>query len=239
MAAKMSIIIPTLQKSGTILENLLKVLSADKTVDEILVIDNTLNGYKSSVPKVKVIIPQENLFVNGAWNYGVKNMKNSFFGLLNDDILVPYNFCTDALNFLMANRQTGLLGYNSDDKFIQRQMEEYNVPPPNTGMRPVPLLRTLEVQYWGAAIFGHKSNYYQIPDNLKVYCGDNYLLLKNKENKKINYQITNQRIFHFGSMSANPVSQSYVIRDLEEYAAYEPNVLKNPSYMMLKSSIAQ
>lgn len=236
MAPKMSIIIPTLQKSGMILANLLKVLSEDNSVEEIMVIDNSLIGYQCNIPKVKIIIPPENLFVNGAWNYGVKNMKGSFFGLINDDVLVPYNFCTDALNFLMANRQAGVLGYDSEDSFIQRDTKQFNSPPPNTKMKPVPLLRTLEVLYWGAAIFGHKTNYYQIPDDLKIYCGDNYLLLKNRENKKVNYQIKNQKIYHYGSMSAGPVSQSYVIKDLETYAKYEPNVLKNPSYMRLKQS---
>ena len=177
MAPKMSIIIPTLQKSGNILANLLKVLSADNAVEEIMVIDNSLVGYQCTIPKVKIIVPEENLFVNGAWNYGVKNMKGSFFGLLNDDILVPNGFCSDVLNFLMSNRQVGVLGYDSEDKFVYRDFKQFDAPPPNTKMRPVPLLKTLEVQYWGAAIFGHKTNYYQIPDNLKIYCGYNYLLL--------------------------------------------------------------
>ena len=234
MAAKMTIIIPTLQKSGVILKSLLKILSADNSVEEIMLIDNTQKGYEYLVPKLKVIIPEQNLFVNGAWNYGVKNMKSSFFGLLNDDIVVPYNFCTDALNFLLANRQTGLLGYNSNDGFVQRDISKFDAPPPNTKMRPIPILKTLEVHYWGAAIFGHKSNYYQIPDNLKVYCGDNYLLYKNKQNKKINYQIANQQIWHFGSMSANPVSQTYIIKDLEAYAEIEPDVIKNEAYIRLK-----
>ena len=239
MAPKMSIIIPTLQKSGNILTNLLKVLSADDAVEEIMVIDNSLIGYKSTIPKVKIIVPEENLYVNGAWNYGVKNMKGSFFGLLNDDIGVPYNFCSDVLKFLMANRQVGVLGYDSDDKFIQRDTKAFDSPPPNTKMRPVPLLKTVEVMYWGAAIFGHKTNYYQIPDNLKIYCGDNYLLLKNRENKKVNYQIKNQPIWHFGSMSASPVSRSFVVKDLEEYAKYEPSVLKNEAYIQIKQSMGQ
>ena len=236
MAAKMTVIIPTIQRTGVILQNLLKVLSDDKAVEEIMVIDNTLSGYECNLPKVNVVIPEENLYVNLAWNYGVNNMNTSFFGLINDDVLVPNNFCSDALEFLLKNKNAGVLGYDTEDIYLYRNPELFNSPPANTKMKPTTLLKTLELQFWGATIFGHKSNYYQIPESMKIYCGDNYLLLKNKQNKKINYQIKNQRIMHYGSMSATTTSRPFIVSDLEEYAKFEPDVLKNEIYRKLKAN---
>ena len=44
----------------------------DCDVDEIIVIDNSLQGIELDSKKLRVIIPNENIFVNPSWNLGVK-----------------------------------------------------------------------------------------------------------------------------------------------------------------------
>ena len=89
---KISIIIPTLQKNITVLTMLLNQLISDKTVEEIIVIDNSKKRLNKKSNKLKVIIPDKNLYVNPAWNLGVKLAKNEYIGILNDDLIFPNNF---------------------------------------------------------------------------------------------------------------------------------------------------
>ena len=68
MKKQLSVIIPTLQKDINTLNNLVSILVTDEVVNEVIVIDNSLKGYIFDNEKVKVIIPDKNLFVNPSWN---------------------------------------------------------------------------------------------------------------------------------------------------------------------------
>ena len=41
---------------------------------------------------------------------------------------------------------------------------------------------------------------------------------------------------HYGSMSATTTSRPFIVSDLEEYAKFEPDVLKNEIYRKLKAN---
>lgn len=94
-----SIVIPTLQKDTKILKMLLDELSQDQTVGEIILIDNSLQGFEYNSDKLRIIIPNENLFVNPSWNLGVEKAKFDYIGILNDDILLPKNLVSDVYSF--------------------------------------------------------------------------------------------------------------------------------------------
>lgn len=104
-----SVIIPTLQKAQDILIKLINSLDCDKSVSEIIVIDNSLKGLEHNSKKLKVIIPSENLFVNPSWNLGVKEAKNELVALLNDDIIIPDGFCSRIAEKMNALRGGGRL----------------------------------------------------------------------------------------------------------------------------------
>ncbi len=70
--SKISVVIPTLQKSVELLTNLVNSLIEDDVVGEIIVIDNSLKGFDVENKKVRVVIPKKNLFVNPSWNFGVE-----------------------------------------------------------------------------------------------------------------------------------------------------------------------
>ena len=95
-----SIVIPTLQKDTKILKMLLDELNQDQTVGEIILIDNSLQGFKYNSDKLRIIIPNENLFVNPSWNLGVEKAKFDYVGILNDDILLPKNLVSDVFSFI-------------------------------------------------------------------------------------------------------------------------------------------
>ena len=93
---KVTVVIPTLQKNKIILSNLIRSLDSDEFVDEIILIDNSLQGFKGNSKKLKVIMPDKNLYVNPSWNLGVKLAKNEIIALLNDDFIIPQGFCGEV-----------------------------------------------------------------------------------------------------------------------------------------------
>ena len=193
---KISVIIPTLQKNIFFLKNLILTLEKDSSVEEIIVIDNSLKGVEVDSSKLRVITPAENLFVNPSWNLGVKEAKNNIVALLNDDIIIPNNFCSKIVSKLKP--EMGAVGYYEDfveiTQEIQEQPEECEIELKEIIGRP---------EQWGIAIFFYKSSYYKIPEDLKILFGDDWIIYKNKEAKKQNYMVVGQKIYHYSGMSAN------------------------------------
>ena len=73
---KYSIIIPTLWKSNRT-DKLLKDLEECEYVDEIIVIDNSsIYETDRTIGKIRMISKGENIYVNPAWNLGIKIAKN-------------------------------------------------------------------------------------------------------------------------------------------------------------------
>ena len=89
---KVTVVIPTLQKNTIILNKLISTLEQDNAVDEILLIDNSCQGFLNTSKKLEVVKPECNLYVNPSWNLGVERAKNEIVALLNDDIIIPDNF---------------------------------------------------------------------------------------------------------------------------------------------------
>lgn len=212
-----SVIIPTLQKNINVLNKLIEELEADDVVGEILLIDNSLKGFPDRSDKVTVLSPQTNLFVNPSWNYGISNAKYDYFALLNDDLLLPQNFCKQIYNFLKDER-VGLVGLNTECVKSKTE-EDFNEYPPDCKISFSPIGNEMFLNYWGAAIFGKKENFYPIPEKLKIWCGDNYLLKCNCDHKKLNFQTEGMIIKHLGSLSCNEKRfDKFKSRDLKNYA---------------------
>lgn len=219
-----SVIIPTVQKKMGVLKTLVAILEQDNSVDEIIVINN-----KPEKPilifssKIKTYTPQTNLYVNGSWNLGVKLCKNENFVLMNDDLLIPQNLCEQVVNSKVFKRKTtGLIGV-SENYINQFKNVDMIESPINTSEKIdfIPLNRFLGTGDWGIAIFGKKQNYYEIPDDLKIIYGDNYLLWQNVLNKKRNYAITNLEFNHIhSSSSASSEFSSIIVSDIRNSKKY-------------------
>lgn len=179
-----------MQKNISLLNVLLEKLNDDKCVDEILIIDNSTKGFKGNFSKVKTIVSYKNLFVNPSWNLGIKNIKNDYFAIFNDDLVIPDNFCSKILSLL--DKKNGLIGIDRD--FIETLDNVLELP--NEDLVPF-LIETKERNlHWGTIIMGHKNSYYQIPDNILIWCGDDYLFKMNLKNNKKNYKLSNCYIKH-------------------------------------------
>lgn len=226
----LSIVIPTMQKNIDVLNKLVIELVDDDVIDEIVIIDNSLKGYEFDSSKVKVIIPKKNLYVNPAWNLGIKNINNEYFGILNDDILLPKNFCSQVYEFLKNTNNTGLIGLDSTI-LHNTPAQEFDTYPKNAELKFQPCEYRMYTKYWGSAIFGKKENYYNIPENIKIWCGDHYLMKTNKDNKKINYEVVGGAIKHLSSLSSkDPAFASIKETDVYNYAQIDRDFKKHNFY---------
>lgn len=217
-------------KDIDILNMLIEELTANSLVGEIIVIDNSLKGFKSQSKKIKLITPKKNLFVNKSWNLGVKKAKYDYIGILNDDIILPKNFCEQIYNFLNKNPNIGLCGLDSTILY-NTDKAEFSEYPQNSDLIFEQINDDVYIKHWGAAIFGNKSNFYPIPKNLKVWCGDNYLLKMNNDNDKKCYAIKNAQIKHLGSLTcASPYFDKIKLKDIYNYSKIDKRFKQHTHY---------
>lgn len=191
----LSIVIPTLQKNNEVLQLLLDELIECELIGEIIIIDNSLRGFDSESDKVRVIVPDVNLYVNPAWNLGISESKYEFVGVLNDDIIFPKNAFEQIHDFLVKN-EIALLGLDSIKRTLKSEISNY---PDDCEVKFCPI--DVRDNCWGSAIFGKKNHFSKIPDDIKIWCGDDYLFKMNNGLK--NYKLYNADIKHLHSNTSS------------------------------------
>lgn len=202
---KITVIIPTLQKNKEILVKLIQSLDTDDSVNEIILIDNSLQGFEPISKKLEVVTPKENLYVNPSWNLGVEKAKNEIIGLLNDDIIIPQNFCKDVAD--QMNSKMGIIGMNGNH--IEELPEKFEIPPrENITLESASYMD----YYYGITMFFYKDNYCKIPDGMNIVYGDSWIFTNCKKTKKQNQRICGCTIYHHGSLSSgmlefNPIAR--------------------------------
>ena len=163
---KYSVIIPTLWKSNRT-HKLLSDLIKCQYVDEIILIDNAgkFFEYYEALDKVKLVKVEENIYVNPAWNLGIKIAKNDLIALVNDDI----NFDTNVFGVLDGNilNQFGIVGMGEGN--YKEQIDETKGPYLDVWKPGV------NDWGWGCMILLDKKNWIDIPDNIKIWYGDNII----------------------------------------------------------------
>lgn len=156
---KYTIIIPTLWKSHRT-QSLLNDLINCESILEIIIIDNS--GLKITPvihSKIKYVQQNENLFVARSWNLGVELAQSERICILNDDV----NFNTNI--FSVMPRLEGFIGQSS---------ENYNYK-----LDDEPIIETMITSRpwgWGCMIFTEKKYWWPIPNELKVWYNDDYII---------------------------------------------------------------
>jgi glycosyltransferase involved in cell wall biosynthesis len=159
-----SVIIPTLWKSDKI-KPLIQSLIDCELVNQIIIISNERNELEDRFmffdEKILVYPAKENFYVNYSWNWGVNLAKNKKVAILNDDIIIDTNvfsFLDDKLT------DVGVVGMCFENYALKQSVS-------------MNLTDVVERPYgFGCAMFIHKSNYVDIPFDLKIACGDDYLI---------------------------------------------------------------
>ena len=189
--SKVSAIIPTLWKAKEFLDHLVDVLIEDESVGEIIIIDNAFADFSYDNEKVFILRQEENIYVNPSWNLGIEESECDKFIILNDDIIIPYNFISQ-LQYLLTEDK-GVVGIDRKSVIKEDSFKDESV----TFLDRKIVLKPLNDRTWGFGIViaGHKKSYYKVPENICIWYGDDYLVNMNIEAGKINYVIDDLPIF--------------------------------------------
>ncbi len=198
-----SVIIPTMWRAQHI-HKMLPMLNLNPVIGEIILVDNDphrANHAQLTLIDKLVYLPQtENIYVNPAWNLGVKTAKYDKFMFLNDDCLMNLNCMFDIYKAITPDK--GLLGF-SELSYCGFAIEIFNTVK-ESGMGDY---ITIEESYgtnelsgmphfsYGSVMFCHRDSYYEIPEEFKIYYGDLFLYRLNMKNGKSNYVIEDGLIF--------------------------------------------
>jgi hypothetical protein len=155
-----SVIIPTLWKSDYIFTTLER-LEEHSEVGEIILIDNSSERKDLNFSKLNYIYEGVNTFVNPAWNKGVSISRFDNICIANDDIA----FNAQLFDFVKPHIHSGIIGQHVSnyDKW-------------ETSFNPKIEKMIGRDWGWGCLFFIHKSNWVEIPNDLLIACGDDYLI---------------------------------------------------------------
>ena len=149
-----------------------------KEITKIIIIDNDINRrpksevFKSN--KIKILNYGQNIYVNEAWNRGMDHVGDDLICIANDDIRVDRLVMELVSDFESSNPyNVDLIGVNGDPSTKCFGICPFKINlKKNVGSQAGGL--------FGVAMFLRKKNYTQIPKDLKVWYGDDYLARKCK-----------------------------------------------------------
>jgi hypothetical protein len=161
-----TVIIPTLQRSS-LLGELVSRLGDSPLVDEVLVVNNAEAPWTSPHPKCRVLDVGHNIFVNPAWNLGAREARAPLLAIVNDDVLFDAGILRPIARRL--GRGAGIIGPAAGC------VRDVEAPRSRILRRPF-FVPAYERPYaFGTAMFMRREDYVPIPDDLKVWRGDDYL----------------------------------------------------------------
>jgi hypothetical protein len=174
-----SVIIPTLWKEER-LHTTLDELQKCKYVKDIVLIDNTGESKNFEFSKLNYILESENTYVNPAWNKGVKLAKCDKLLMLGDDNWFDFNSIEYIIDEIKDS--IGMIGIT---------MENYRLT--KTTDIKLQLVTSRPVAY-ATAFFIHKNSWVEIPHDMKIWWGDNFLFAKNEYYGRLNYKLLNLKV---------------------------------------------
>jgi len=162
---KYTVVIPTLWKSKRT-EQLIRDLNECEFVDEIIIIDNTnTDEWDRTYKKIRSVSKGKNIYVNPAWNWGIELAKNECIALCNDDI----NFDPNIFGVVTENVLTysGIIGMGEGN--YKEPIDEERGPYIDMWKPGV------NDWGWGCLVLLKKSHWLPIPDDIKIWYGDNII----------------------------------------------------------------
>lgn len=200
----LSVIIPTLWKADEdYLRTILFILEDNENVLEVIIHDNNPKDKFpfnwSNYRKVR-FIEDENRYVNPAWNKGVSEAKGLFYLLLNDDCLINHKVIKSGISVLQ-DREVGLVVFDTKDVGIEDYYNASMTMNGNEGKYCNHLGWCNN--FW--CVFGRTDYYEPIPEDLKVFYGDNWLREKTKQKGKKTVQVITHWVSHKTSSTVNAI----------------------------------
>jgi len=194
-----SVIVPTLWKSNLDkFYDTLQNFCEDDRVKEIILIDNDItfeHSIKSKIlalSKLKYYPQEENIYVNPAWNLGVKKSIGVYIIHMNDDFYITSNHNITSLitsHHNHINKAVSIYGI-STSCYIEEPTSNEIYLTDNEGRGTG----------WGCFFILHRYTWTDIPNELKIWFGDDYLTKHVLSN--------GGKVYTFKNIKASPFSQT-------------------------------
>ena len=186
---------------------------------ELIIIDNTHSDFYDNDPRITIVKCTNNIFVNPAWNIGVKLARNNYICLLNDDIYFNYvNLFNNFERFIDQNPNLGLIGFNEnsrvrDNSNILNKDDDELILVDTTGIVPFA---------YGCCMFLKKEDYFDIYEECKIFYGDTILIVSIIDIKrKYMYYIDNLISIGRISVSSDDYPKNMESDEIEFYKQYK------------------
>ena len=161
-------------------------------------------------PKVTVVTPEKNIYVNPAWNLGVKMSSYDKVCIYSDDVIVDLDLFTKADEFL--NTSVGVLGVCPGNT-------EQNQPAVTTGeIQIVEWPSTQFISNWGfgSCFFMMRENWKEIPEPLKIWYGDYYQWECSMKEGRKNYLAINVKYYSPQSVTTRSLTEPVNVDMVED-----------------------
>lgn len=182
-----TIVIPTMWKSAFLLKFLYELVHVE-LVQEIIIINNDhKNTPRDDIlfhGKVRMVDFGDNIYVNPAWNYGIKESKTNLVCLMNDDLTYDVRLFSKVKEFTENNNTWGSLGLSPGVEHLSQRVhtsKDINFVQWESGQ---------DLLGYGCLMFVQKNTWRDIPDGLDIYCGDAFIFDRSLWMGLNNYLIT-------------------------------------------------
>ena len=207
----LSLIIPTMWQCPAF-PYFINLLSQADVVKEIIILDNALgkkypeqNNKFFTNPKLKIIPLPINIGVSIAWNIGVEIASEENIGILNDDIIFDTSILSSIDSIISNESKIGAIGGPEPSDMHDGKSAIY--------FEKVSSL----MMGWGTMIFLQKHKYKTIPEELRIFFGDNFLFDALESDNFKNYKIVNLPYFTIGSETIEALDKK---QEINRYSSY-------------------
>lgn len=207
-----SYVVPTMWCYEPFLNFLEQLVKVPEIANVIIINNNVKDTPTHSVlehEKLIICNCSENIYVNPAWNLGVKLSQTDKICIANDDIVVDLKLFPIADEFITA--QMGLLG-------ISPGRAEFGQHPITNGSIDILPWNREHTFGFGSLFFLHKNNWVDIPHELLVYYGDNWIFdIQVKLKRNPIYIITNCFFHSPWAQTTGKVKNDFLDRESQIY----------------------
>lgn len=227
-----TVVVPTMWKYPPFLD-FIKYVSMVDVIKEVILVNNNFDETPDDEvsvsilnhPKIKHFHFGKNIFVNPAWNFGVNQSSTDIVCILNDDLHFDLKLFYKVLELYTPDM--GALGLSSG------KVEWGQTPITNGNIDFIPFTGQNCIGF-GELMFVHKQNWRNIPEELTVGFGDNFIFDYNYFGGKQNYFISNMWHYHKGSTTvstfASEERQILYNKELEFYNSIKPRLIDRTFY---------
>jgi FkbM family methyltransferase len=180
-----SVIVPTMWRRPAEFVAFLAKLCDHPAVDEIIIINNDNTQTPAEIvnhAKIHMFDFGRNIYVNPAWNLGVKTARNDRICIVNDDVGFDLNIFARLEDLLTPD--TGVFGLCPGEP-------DFSQPPVTDGAIDIIPWTGQHTYGFGCLMFLHRDIWQEIPAGLEIYYGDNFIFDLQLKKGRTNYIIAN------------------------------------------------